>query len=180
MGGQQAQQAGQRVTELLTQLRSEAGPAAAAAAEELVACLVGLYGAGLTEIVRIVGDDAEAGRRLLARLADDPLVESLLLVHDLHPVDISVRVERGLDQVRRHLGSRTAEYQGVDAEGVVHVRLGGSGHACASSAAAVSAAIERAVTEAAPEAAAVQVEEVPAPSGELPLLQITRRPAVAR
>ena len=177
--GQQAQEAGQRVGELLTRLHSDAGPRAAAVAEELVACLVGLYGAGLAEIVRILGDDAEAGQRLLARLADDPLVESLLLIHDLHPVDIAVRVEQALDRVRPHLGSRTAEQAGIDADGVLHVRLGGSGHACASSAATIREAIERVVAEAAPEASAVSVEDVPAPAGELPLLQITRRPAVA-
>ena len=169
---------GERVEGLLAELRSRAGPQASDTAEELVGCLVELYGAGLTEIIRIVGEDPAAGPRLLARLAADPLVESLLLVHDLHPVDTGTRVQRALDRVLPRLGAHpgTLEYRGIDDEGVVHVRLELSGHGCGSSASAVRQAITEAVTEAAPETAAVDVEEVEAPA-ELPLLQIMRRPA---
>ena len=169
---------GERVEGLLAELRSRAGPQASDTAEELVGCLVELYGAGLTEIIRIVGEDPAAGPRLLARLAADPLVESLLLVHDLHPVDTGTRVQRALDRVLPRLGAHpgTLEYRGIDDEGVVHVRLELSGHGCGSSASAVRQAVTEAVTEAAPETAAVDVEEVEAPA-ELPLLQIMRRPA---
>ena len=168
---------GERVEGLLAELRSRAGPQASDTAEELVGCLVELYGAGLTEIVRILGEDS-AGPRLLDRLAADPLVESLLLVHDLHPVDTGTRVQRALDRVLPSLGSHpgTLEYRGIDDEGVVHLRLELSGHGCGSSAPAVRQAIAEAVTEAAPETAAVDVEEVEVPA-ELPLLQIMRRPA---
>jgi len=175
-----AEAAGERVEALLAGLRSAAGPEAAAAAEELVGCLVGLYGAGLGEIVRIIGEDQEAGPRLLARLAADPLVEGLLLVHDLHPVDAGTRIQQALQRARPYLGSQTAEFLGVDDEGVVHVRLTAGGHACQSSAGAAAAAVTRAVAEAAPEMSSVDVETGPAPRQEPPLLQITRRPAVAR
>jgi Fe-S cluster biogenesis protein NfuA len=171
---------GERVEGLLAELRSRAGPQASDTAEELVGCLVELYGAGLTEIVRILGEDSDAGPRLLDRLAADPLVESLLLVHDLHPVDTGTRVQRALDQVRPSLGSHpgTLEYRGIDDEGVVHLRLELSGHGCGSSAPAVREAITEAVAGAAPETAGVDVEEAEAPA-ELPLLQIMRRPTAA-
>ena len=56
--GHDAEQAGERVEALLAELASHAGPQVAATAEELVSCLVELYGAGLGEIVRIIGEDA--------------------------------------------------------------------------------------------------------------------------
>jgi Fe-S cluster biogenesis protein NfuA len=175
---QGAQAAGERVEELLAELRSHGGPQVAATAEELVSCLVELYGAGLAEVVRILREDAEAGSRLLDALASDPLVESLLLVHDLHPVDVGARVERALEAVMPRLGSHAghAEFLGVDDQGVIRLRLERGGHGCNSSAGAYTTAIEQAVTEAAPEAAGVDIEVVEVPA-ELPLLQIGRGPA---
>ena len=179
--GQGAQAAGERVEKLLAELRSHGGPQVAATAEELVSCLVELYGAGLAEIVRILGEDAGAGSRLLDALVADPLVESLLLVHDLHPLDIGTRVERALEAVMPKLGSHAgrAEFRGVDDQGVIRIRLERGGGGCNSSAATYTMAIEQAVAEAAPDAAGVDIEVVEAPA-ELPLLQITRRPAGIR
>jgi hypothetical protein len=167
---------GERVEVLLAELRSRAGPQASDTAEELVSCLVELYGAGLAEIIAILGEDAEAGPRLLGRLVAEPLVESLLLIHDLHPVDPETRIKRALDRVLSTLGSHpgTVEYGGIDDRGVVHLRLERSGHGCGP--AAIKQTIAEAATEAAPETAGVDVEEVEAPA-ELPLLQIMRRPA---
>jgi len=176
-----AQKAGERVETLLAELGSRAGPQVAATAEELVSCLVELYGAGLGEIVRIIGEDAEAGPRLMAALTADPLVESLLLLHDLHPIDVGARVRQAIDQVTPRLGSHAGqvEFRGVDDQGVIQLRLERSGHGCQSSSASVTEAIENAVTQAAPEAAGVQIEVVTA-AAELPLLQITRGPTAVR
>ena len=176
-----ARATGERVEALLAELRTRAGPQAGDAAEELVGCLVELYGAGLTEIVAILGADPDAGPRLLAALAGDPLVESLLLVHDLHPLDADARIERALEQVRAQLGSHAGviEYLGIDDQGVAGLRLTTSGHGCGSSSSTARQAVEEAVAEAAPEVAGVHVEEVAAPP-EVPLLQIMRRPAGAR
>jgi Fe-S cluster biogenesis protein NfuA len=178
--GHDAQAAGERVEALLAELRSHAGPQVAATAEELVTCLVELYGAGLARIVAIVGADEDdgSGPRLMAKLAADPLVESLLLVHDLHPVDASTRIRRAIEQVLPQLGAHAGEieYHGLDEAGVVHLRLERSGHGCQSTAGTIQAVIEQAVTAAAPEAAGVDIEVVEAPA-EPPLLQIMRRPA---
>jgi Fe-S cluster biogenesis protein NfuA len=164
--------AGQRVEELLAELRAQAGPQAAATAEELVSCLVELYGAGLAKITEIA---AEAG--LMDQLVADPLVESLLLVHDLHPLDTSARVRRAVEEVLPQLGSHAGnvEYQGLGEDGVLRLRLEQSG--C--SADTVRDLIEKAVTGAAPEAAGVAIELV-APPAEPTLLQITRRPVGTR
>ena len=171
MSTQDAQATGERVEALLADLRSHAGPQVAGTAEELVSCLVELYGAGLARITEIV---AESEPELMAKLVADPLVESLLLVHDLHPLDTSARVRRAVEEVLPQLGSHAGEveYLGLDDQGVLRLRLTQGG--C--SADTVRDLIEKAVAAAAPEAAGVGIELV-APPAELPLLQITRRPA---
>jgi Fe-S cluster biogenesis protein NfuA len=181
MASHDARKAGERVEALLAELGSQAGPQVAATAEELVSCLVELYGAGLAEIVRIIGEDAEDGPRLMGQLAADPLVESLLLLHDLHPLPVADRVQRAIDQVMPQLGPHAgaAEFAGLDETGAVRIRLELTDHGRQAHAGAVQEALEQAVTEAAPEASGVRFDLVTA-APELPLLQITRRPAAAR
>ena len=170
-------QAGERIEEILSFLRA-ADDKAAVAAEELVGLLVGVYGDGLGHIVAALGDAGPAGTALLAQLTDDPLVESLLLLHDLHPLDVDARIQRALDNVRPYLGSHAGgvEYVGVT-DGVAHLRLQGSCDGCPSSTVTVQLAIEGAVMAAAPEVTDVAVEGVTPPAPPSPaLLQIGRRP----
>jgi Fe-S cluster biogenesis protein NfuA len=176
--GHDAQAAGERVETLLADLRSHAGPQVADTAEELVSCLVELYGSGLAEIVAILARDTEAAPRLMDALIADPLVESLLLLHDLHPLDTGTRVQRALDQVLPQFGSHAPKVTyGIDDQGVIHLRLENSGgHGCGAAPETVQATIEQAVADAAPEAAGVAAEVIETPA-ELPLLQIGRRPA---
>ena len=153
------QAGGERIEEILGLLRS-GDAAAAAAAEELVGLLVGLYGDGLGHIMAALGDAGPAGAGAAGRLPDDPLVESLLLLHDLHPLDVDARIQRALDRVRPYLGSHAGgvEYLGVTADGVARLRLEGSCHGCPSSTVTVRLAIEDAVKDAAPEVGEVVVE----------------------
>ena len=175
MGMSRVQQAGDRIEALLAQLRAGGGPAAGAA-EELVGLLVGLYGDGLSRIAAALRGGGPAGAAMLAELAEDPLVESLLLLHDLHPLDVDTRIQRALDRIRPYLGSHAGgvQYLGVTG-GVARLRLEGSCHGCPSSTATVQLAIEGAVTGAAPEVSDVVVEGMTAPP-EPALLQIGLRP----
>jgi Fe-S cluster biogenesis protein NfuA/nitrite reductase/ring-hydroxylating ferredoxin subunit len=172
---------GARVEELLDVLRSGrvSGPAAAQAAEELTGLLVGLYGAGLAAIVGVLREQGEAGAAILARLADDPAVEGLLLLHDLHPLGTDARIQRALDRVRPYLGSHAGGVRYLGAEGgVARLRLEGSCHGCPSSAVTVELALRSAVEDAAPEVTEVAVEGMtPAPGPAL--LQIGPRPSDA-
>jgi Fe-S cluster biogenesis protein NfuA len=172
---------GARVEELLAALRSGTARDAGPAAEELVRLLVGLYGDGLSHIVAALREQGEPGVAMLHDLTEDPLVESLLLLHDLHPLDVDARVQRALDRVRPYLGSHAGgvEYLGT-ANGVARLRLEGSCHGCPSSTVTVQLAIQGAVQDAAPEVTEVVVEGMTAPPPPGPqLLQIGRRPADA-
>ncbi len=171
------QQVGDRIEELLGTL---AGTGKGAAAEELVTLLVGLYGDGLAHIVSALHDDGAAGSAMLDSLTEDPLLESLLLLHGLHPLDVDTRIQRALDRVRPYLGSHAGgvHYIGVT-DGVAHLQLEGNCNGCPSSTVTVQLAIEGAVQDAAPEVTEIFVEGVTAPAAapSAPvLLQIGERP----
>ena len=173
-----ARQVGERVEELLGILQSEGGEATARAAEELVRLLLGLYGDGLSHIIAALRAEGAAGEAVLDRLLADPLVESLLLLHDLHPLDVDTRIQRALDKVRPYLGSHAGgvTYLGVTEKGVAQLRLEGSCDGCASSTVTVQLAIKGAIEDAAPEVTEVVVEGVTAPPAQGTLLQIGHRP----
>jgi len=172
---------GDRIEQALNELQDGADPRTLARAEELLRLVSELYGAGLAKIVHIIGKDAEGGKRLMDALVADPLVESLLLLHDLHPLDVGTRVGQAIEEVTPRLGSHAGqvEFVGVDDRGVILLRLQQSGHGCQSSSAGVQAAIEQSVAAAAPEAAGVEIDVITMPA-ELPLLQITRGPTAVR
>ena len=169
-------QAGERVEELLASLRSRGGTAAD---DRGGACPA----AGRPVRGRPGRHRGGPGRRgcsragpILDRLTADPLVEGLLLLHGLHPLDVDARIQRALDQVRPYLGSHAGgvQYLGVS-DGVARLRLEGSCHGCPSSTVTVQLAIEGAVQDAAPEVTEVVVEGMTAPP-EPKLLQIGPRP----
>lgn len=179
-GHSNVRQVGDRIEVLLGELRSQASPEVGAKIEEVVGLLVELYGAGLERILEVVNEDAEAAAPLLKRFTDDKFIESLLVLHGIHPVDVDTRIEAALDQARPYLGSHAGgvEYLGVDDDGVAHLKLEGSCHGCPSSTVTVKLTLEQAIAEAAPEVVRVQVEGVAeAPTGPSPsLIQIQTRP----
>lgn len=161
-----ARTVGERIEQLLAGL--QAGPHRETA-EELVRLLVEMYGEGLTRLVAALDPDQ------VTRLAEDNLVESLLLLHDLHPLDVDARVQRALDRIRPYLGSHAGgvEYLGVE-DGVARLSLQGSCDGCASSTLTVKMAIEGAVREAAPELTGIEVAGVV--ESATPLLQVGMGP----
>ena len=147
--------AGDRIEILMGELAA-ASPAVRGKAEELVRLLMQLYGAGLERILTIVDEFDAAGQSvagpIFARLAADDLVASLLVLHDLHPLDLETRVARALEHFRSYLDSHggAVTLLGVE-DGVVRLRLEGK-------ASSAKAAIEKAIKEAAPEIARIEVE----------------------
>ncbi|MBP2320030.1 Fe-S cluster biogenesis protein NfuA [Kibdelosporangium banguiense] len=141
-------------------------------AEELVRLLVQMYGEGLTRIAGMISDEKD----LMARLVKDDLVESLFLLHDLHPVDVDTRIQQALDGVRPFLGSHAGgvEFLGVDDEGIAQLRLEGSCEGCPSSTLTVKTAIETAIRQAAPDLNGIEVAG--AVSDEPGLLQVRMGP----
>ncbi|MFY9826033.1 MAG: NifU family protein [Thermoanaerobaculia bacterium] len=156
--------AGDRIEALMGELAA-AGPAVHGKAEELVRLLMQLYGAGLGRILTAVDDAGQAAGPIFARLAADDLVASLLVLHDLHPLDLGARIARALERVRPALGAHGGDVTllGVE-DGVVRLRLEGSCHGCPSSTVTMKLAVEKAIAEAAPEIARIEVEGVTDPT----------------
>ncbi|MFF1875102.1 hypothetical protein [Kitasatospora herbaricolor] len=185
-GSPSAEQTGRRVEEVLDRLAATGDRAAGAAAEELVRALMDFYGAGLARAVALLGDGPGGGpgggapSPALARLLDDELVAGLLVLHDLHPYDVTTRIRQALAAVPDH----PAEVLGFDAgTGTLRLRLtagGGGGCGCASTAQSPQQSIEGALACLAPEVTAVELETPEPRAPEPVLLQIGARPAGAR
>jgi len=170
---------GERI-ELLLEASAAAGPIARERAEELVRLVVELYGSGLERLMELAHDAGALDDDLLAALAGDELVSSLLLVHGLHPYGVEERVQRALDDVRPYLGSHGGDVRLLEVtdEGVVRLQLLGSCDGCASSSVTLELAVDGAVRAAAPEVVRIDVEESQpeaAASGVIPVEQLTSR-----
>ena len=146
-------------------------------AEDLIGAIVELYGDGLRRVVEALGEAGPPGREIHERLIADGVVASLLLIHDLYPIDLETRVREALATVRPYMESHggDVEFLGID-DGVARLRLEGHCKGCPASAATLELAIKEAIEEAAPDLAGLEVEGVvPArkPPGPSPgLLQI--------
>lgn len=98
-----------------------------------------------------------------ARLCEDPVVESVLCLHGLHPVAVEKRVEAALDAVRPYLKSHAGGVELLDVtDDVAHVRLSGTCDGCPSSTVTLRGAVERAILERVPEVREVRAEGDPA------------------
>jgi Fe-S cluster biogenesis protein NfuA len=153
-------------------------PAAREQAREMVQTLLDFHGAAVARLLERDADMGEAGRALIASLADEHLVSSLLLLYGLHPLDVETRVGQALEKVRPFLRSHKGNVELVSVtEGVVRLRMQGNCNGCPSSAMTIKLAIEEAIYEAAPDVAAIEVEGVvdPPPSSLLQILPLDLR-----
>ena len=165
---------GERI-DVLLDASGAGGVVARERAEELVRLTADLYGAGIERILDIVYDAGSLDDRVLAALAGDDLVASLLLVHGLHPYDVGLRVEQALESVRPYLGSHGGDVELLEVtdEGVVRLRLLGSCDGCPSSSVTLKLAVEGAIEAAAPEITAIEVEDAPAEGGAETLIPVS-------
>jgi Fe-S cluster biogenesis protein NfuA/nitrite reductase/ring-hydroxylating ferredoxin subunit len=150
-----------RVQELQGRLEEAGESATRDVAEELVSAVVQLYGEGLERIVAALREGGDAGAAALVGLAADPLLATLLLIHDLHPVPLAERVTGALDSVRPYMESHggNVELLSLD-DGVARLRLEGSCSDCSASTVTLELAIKQAIEEAAPDLAGLEVEGV--------------------
>lgn len=146
--------AGDRIGNLLD-ATAAGGAVAHERAEQLAREITDLYGAGLERMMSIA---VAAHPGLADAFAADDLIASLLLVHGLHPHDVTRRVEDALEHVRPYLGSHGGDVHllGVDGD-VVRLRFAGSCKSCPSSSVTLELAVEDAVRAAAPEVSTIEV-----------------------
>ena len=169
--GSQAEDIGERVDQL-------EDPVAREAAQELVAAVLEMHGAGLARIGEVLDEAGPAGEEAKQKLLEDGVVASLLLIHDLYPVPLEERAREALEEVRPYMDSHGGDVEllGVE-DGVVRLRLKGSCDGCPASASTLELAIKEALEKAVPDMNGLGVEGVveaapAATSGpELPVIQ---------
>jgi len=165
----------ERVQALTAQLEEIQDFQARAVADELVASIMQLYGAGLERIFDALAQDGATAEQVRDHLVEDGVVASLMLIHGLYPVDLETRVQEALDSVRPYMESHGGDVELVAVEeGVAKLKLVGHCKGCPASEATLELAIKKALEEAAPDLAGLEVEGVreagPPPTGfELPL-----------
>jgi Fe-S cluster biogenesis protein NfuA/nitrite reductase/ring-hydroxylating ferredoxin subunit len=174
-----------RIEALLDEIDSLPDPAVRGKVADVVQGLLAFYGEGLRRMLAIVEQDGRtAGVHLLEAFARDELIAHLLLLHDLHPVDVETRVARALEEVRPYLQSHggNVELLGIEG-GVARLRLQGSCHGCPSSIMTLKLAIEEAIQKAAPDLDGIEAEGLaeppPRPPAFVPAAAITRKEKAA-
>jgi Fe-S cluster biogenesis protein NfuA len=167
----------QELEGLLQEIESIADPATRAKMGQIIQTLLEFHGAGLKAIFDRMADAGDIGRSAIEDLSGDELVGSLLLLYDLHPLDLESRVRLGLDKALPSLGAKDkVELLGVNEDGVVRVRLVAAGHTCHSSASTMKKMIEQSIYDKAPEVTAIEfdgIEENRAPAVFVPLEKLT-------
>lgn len=151
----------ERVQELQARLDGCEQSAARDLAEELMSTILQLYGTGLERILDGVLAAGPDGARIAEGLAEDPLVATLLLIHDLHPVPLKERVQRALDSVRPYMDSHGGNVELLSLQdGIARIRLQGSCSDCSASSVTLELAIKQALEDAAPDLEGLEVEGV--------------------
>lgn len=170
-----------RVQDLQARLDATGETPTRRVADELLGAVIEMYGDGLGRIVAALDDD-EHGERLMARLAGDDLVASLLFIHDLHPVPLRQRVLDALEQVRPYMESHGGDVELLALEdGVARLRLRGSCSDCTASAMTLELAIKQALEAQAPDLTGLEVEGGAPPRAaggvDLPMIPAATTPA---
>lgn len=158
----------QKVGALVHELETAADPASQSVAKELVRLLMSMHEAGLRRLLEVLDKSGEAGSYVVQELSKDPIVSGLLVLYDLHPDSLQVRVEQKLKQISSTLFRMGAEAQLVSTgEGLVRVRVETNGRSCGSTLKQIHTVIEDAIYEAAPDITGLSVEglEQPTASG---------------
>jgi Fe-S cluster biogenesis protein NfuA len=150
-----------RIEQLLVGLQDSAAARVWAQIEELVRALTDLYGAGLSRTVELAERHrGGGGQDLLAELAADELVASLLLLHGIHPQSLEVRAERAVASAAPTVLARGGELRlvAVDAEsGMVEVLVTARDAGCGSDPGSLGGAVRDLLTEALPDARTIEV-----------------------
>ncbi|MBA2682551.1 MAG: NifU family protein [Ktedonobacteraceae bacterium] len=153
-----------RIEALLQEVATFSDPQAQAVTEELLQTLLAMYGEGLTRMLEITAEHEVVGETIIDEYANDELVNSLLLLHGLHPIDVETRITQALESVRPYLKSHGGNVELLRVrDNVAYLRLQGSCNGCPSSSVTLKLAIEEAINKAAPDLESLQVDGVTTP-----------------
>jgi Fe-S cluster biogenesis protein NfuA/nitrite reductase/ring-hydroxylating ferredoxin subunit len=146
---------------LLAEVEALPYPGAKELIQDCMESVLGFYGAGLKRILQVVSEDGPEGRKVFRDLIRDDVVKGLLLIHDLHPLNLEARLLEALEKVRPYLKSHGGNVELISLENnVARLRLQGTCQSCASSSVTLELAIRHAIEQACPDLVHFEVEGV--------------------
>jgi Fe-S cluster biogenesis protein NfuA/nitrite reductase/ring-hydroxylating ferredoxin subunit len=152
---------GERLQKLLAQVEALPYPGAKELIQDCMESVLGFYGAALKRILQVVSEDGSEGRKVFRDLIRDDVVKGILLIHDLHPLNLEARLLEALDKVRPYLKSHGGNVELISLENdVARLRLQGTCQSCASSSVTLELAIRHAIEQACPDLVHFEVEGV--------------------
>jgi Fe-S cluster biogenesis protein NfuA len=148
-----------RIDALAVQIRNAADAETRTAALELLQIVMDFHYSAIDRMMEIAAEAGDAGWSIIDSFGQDEIVSNVLLLHNLHPLDLETRVRDALTKVRPYLGSHggNVELAGVEG-GRVRLRLIGSCNGCPSSTMTLKSAIEKAIYDAAPDVTSIECE----------------------
>jgi len=168
---------GERIQKLIERIEALPYPGAKELIQECMEAMLAFYGHGLSRILQVVNEADSEGRKVYRELIHDDVIKGLLLIHDLHPLDLAARLRDALDKVRPYLKSHGGNVELISLENnVAKLRLQGTCQSCASSAVTLELAIKHAIEQACPDLVHFEVEgivEKPSPTGSQPAQRTT-------
>jgi len=152
---------GERLQKLLAEVEALPYPGARELIQDCMESVLGFYGAGLKRILQVVSEDGPEGRKVFRDLIRDDVIKGLLLIHDLHPLNLENRLLEALDKVRPYLKSHGGNVELISLENdVARLRLQGTCQSCASSSVTLELAIRHAIEQACPDLVHFEVEGI--------------------
>jgi Fe-S cluster biogenesis protein NfuA len=125
----------------------------------LIQLLLDLHAVGLERVLEIVANNGDSGQRIIDDLGRDPLVSSLLVLYNLHPLDLESRVAQAVERVQAKVRKGGGELELLgNTNGVVRLHLQVTGHACGSTGKTLRTMVEDALYEAAPDVSHLLIE----------------------
>lgn len=156
----------QRIQELLEELESYPDGKAREMIQECVQEILSFYGNGLKRILDIISKgNSSASKDIYNNLIDDSFVSGLLLIHDLHPLDLNTRLHIALEKVKPYMDSHGGSVEIISLEnGIAKLKLSGHCKGCPSSASTLELGIKKEIEENCPDLLGLEVEGLVAPA----------------
>ena len=152
----------EHIQQLIEEIEMLPDPKAKKMMEECIQEILGFYGKGLEKILKIISDgNIAAAKDIYNDLIEDSFVNGLLLIHDLHPLDLKTRLYKALEKVKPYMDSHGGSVELVRLEnGVAKLRLAGNCNGCPSSSSTLELGIRQSIEEYCPDLLGLEVEGI--------------------
>jgi Fe-S cluster biogenesis protein NfuA len=166
MGGKPEFQRGlEAIEQLIARIEGAGDPALQNVARELVEAVLALHGTALERLLEMLREGGEPGLEWIDKLGRDELISGLLVLYNLHPVSMELRIGRAIEKIRPSLQKRGGDVDLLSiADGVPRLRLAANSHA-----GALKELVEDAIYRAAPDVRLVVIEGPQERAGFVPL-----------